>query len=85
VVAASLNKLHVKDQVAMEEDRGVGGVGLRILRVLFHERLDILRALFHGRFCVALVLLSGEPTFPQSDPVLKWSSKRQSSFSCYRN
>jgi len=74
VVAASLNKLYVKDQVAMKEDRDVGGVGLHILRALFHERLDILRVLFHERFCVALVLLSGEPTFPQSDPVLKCSS-----------
>jgi hypothetical protein len=69
VVAASLNKLYVKDQVAMEGDRGVGGVGLHILRALFHERWDILRAPFDGRFCVALVLLSGEPTFPQSDPI----------------
>jgi len=49
----------------------VGGVGLHILRALFHACL------------VALVRLSGEPTFPRSGRVLKWSSKRQLSFVCY--
>lgn len=49
----------------------MGGVGLHILRALFQERV-----------CVALVRLSGEPTFPWSGAVLKWSSKRQL-FLCY--
>jgi hypothetical protein len=55
-VAASLNKLYIKDQVAMKEERGVGGVGLHILRALFHERLDILRAIFHERLDILRAL-----------------------------